>query len=221
MVATFRGVDWGGQAGPFKRVNVRSHPSAPARWEWGDRCRHSVKRSGRTVQLTAVRETSRNDGRWRCWDGGLQTPENSSFGYFTDFIFILQILIFILQILFCSFYFTDFILLYRFHFLFYRFYFTDFIFILQILFLFYRFYFAVFILQILFYILFTDFILYFTDFILQIYFYFSFYFKDYNWHWAALQWIFSNNNNKIRKKSVVSSSFNFCWLKASLQLKMV
>ncbi len=37
MVATFRGVDWGGQAGPFKRVNVRSHPSAPARWEWEDR----------------------------------------------------------------------------------------------------------------------------------------------------------------------------------------
>ena len=28
-------MDWGGQAGPFKRVNVRSHPSAPARWEWG------------------------------------------------------------------------------------------------------------------------------------------------------------------------------------------
>ena len=55
-------MDWGGQAGPFKRVNVRSHPSAPARWEWGDRCRHSVKRSGRTVQLTAVRQTSRNDG---------------------------------------------------------------------------------------------------------------------------------------------------------------
>ena len=48
-------MDWGGQAGPFKRVNVRSHPSAPARWEWGDRCRPSVKRSGRTVQLTAVR----------------------------------------------------------------------------------------------------------------------------------------------------------------------
>ena len=63
VVATFRGVDWGGQAGPFKRVNVRSHPSAPARWEWGDRCRYSVKRSGKTVQLTAVRETSRNDGR--------------------------------------------------------------------------------------------------------------------------------------------------------------
>jgi len=35
VVATFRGVDWGGQAGPFTRVNVRSHPSAPARWEWG------------------------------------------------------------------------------------------------------------------------------------------------------------------------------------------
>ena len=220
MVATFRGVDWGGQAGPFKRVNVRSHPSAPARWEWGgggggDRCRHLVKKSGRTVQLTAVRETSRNDGRRRCWDGGLQTPENSSFGYFTDFIFILQIL-------FCSFYFTDFILLYRFHYLFYRFYFfifTDFI--LQILF--YRlkkksFYFTDFnfILQILFwFILFCSF--YFTDFILcftlqilfsilQILFYrfifnFSFYFKDYNWHWAVLQWIFSNNNNKIRKKS--------------------
>ncbi len=130
MVATFRGVDWGGQAGPFKRVNVRSHPSAHARWEWGDRCRHSVKKSGRTVQLTAVRETSRNDGRWRCWDGGLQTPENSSFGYFTDFILILQI-----------------------YFLFYRFDFTDFNFILQILFWFYRFYFAVFILHILFYIL--------------------------------------------------------------------
>ena len=29
-------MDWGGQAGPFKRVNVGSHPSAPARWEWGD-----------------------------------------------------------------------------------------------------------------------------------------------------------------------------------------
>ena len=59
-------MDWGGQAGPFKRVNVRSHPSAPARWEWGDRCRHSVNRSGRTVQLTAVRETSRNDGTAAC-----------------------------------------------------------------------------------------------------------------------------------------------------------
>ena len=116
-MATFRGVDWGGQAGPFTRVNVRSHPSAPARWEWEDRCRHSVKRSRRTVQLTVVRETSRNDGGWRCWDGGLQTPENSSFGYFTDLIFILQILIFILQIFF---YFTDFSL----QFLFYRFYFT-------------------------------------------------------------------------------------------------
>ena len=150
MVATFRGVDWGCQAGPFNRVNVRSHPSATARWEWGDRCRHSVKRSGRTVQLTAVRETSRNDGRWRCWDGGLQTPENLSFGYFTYLIFILQILfnrfsfsilqtlfysflifyftdfIFTLQILFCRFYFTDFILLYRFHFLFHRLYFTRF-----------------------------------------------------------------------------------------------
>ena len=181
MVATFRGVDWGGQAGPFKRVNVRSHPSAPARWEWGDRCRHSVKRSGRTVQLTAVRETSRNDGRWRCWDGGLQTPENSSFGYFTDLIFILQILfyrfsfnftdfIFILQILLYFtdfiFYFTDFILLvsnflfYRFHCFFYRFYF-----------LFYR---------LIFY--FTDFIFYFTDFILPIYFLFYgfyFYFTDF------------------------------------------
>ena len=183
MVATFRGVDWGGQAGPFKRVNVRSHPSAPARWEWGDRCRHSVKRSGRTVQQTAVRETSRNDGRWRCWDGGLQTPENSSFGYFTYLIFILQILwqilIFFLQIL--SFYFTDSILLYRFHFLFYRlfysfliFYFTDFNFN------FYRFLF--FILQNLFCsFYFTDFILLyrfdFTDliFILQILFC-SFYF---------------------------------------------
>ena len=74
------GRGWGGQAGPFKRVNVRSHPSAPARWEWGDRCRHSVKRSGRTVQLTAVRETSRSDGRWRRWDSGLQTLGNSSFG---------------------------------------------------------------------------------------------------------------------------------------------
>ncbi len=31
------------------------------------------------------------------WDSGLQTPENSSFGYFTDFI--LQILCFILQII--------------------------------------------------------------------------------------------------------------------------
>ncbi len=166
MVATFRGVDWGGQAGPFKRVNVRSHPSAPARWEWGDRCRHSVKRSGRTVQLTAVRETSRNDGRWRCWDGGLQTPENSSFGYFTDLIFILQILF------------------YRFYFLFYRFYFylTDFI--LQ--FLFYRFYFTLqisfSILQTLFYsfefFYFTDFNFNFTDFIFQILFC-SFYFTDF------------------------------------------
>ena len=74
-------MDWGGKAGPFKRVNVRSYPSAPARWEWGDRCRHSVKRVGRTVQLTAVRETSRSDGRWRRWDSGLQTLGNSSFGY--------------------------------------------------------------------------------------------------------------------------------------------
>ena len=178
--------------------------------------------------------------------------------YFTDFI--LQIAIFILQILFlfyrfffCSFYFTDFILLYRFHFLFYRLYFTRFSFLilqislllLQILFLFYRFifYFTDFILQIL--ILLYRFYFYFTDFILQFLFYifyfsftlqilfsvlqilfhrfifnFSFYFKDYNWHWAVLQWIFSNNN-KIRKKSVVFSSFNFCWLKASLQIKMV
>ncbi len=31
------------------------------------------------------------------WDSGLQTPENSSFGYFTDFI--LQIWCFILQII--------------------------------------------------------------------------------------------------------------------------
>ncbi len=38
---------------------------------------------------------------------GVETPENSSFGYFTDFIFILQILILILEIFF---YFTDFIL---------------------------------------------------------------------------------------------------------------
>ena len=73
-------MDWGGQAGPFKRVNVRSHPSAPARWEWEDRCRHPVKRSGRTVQPTAVREASRSDGRWRRWDSGLHTPGNSSFG---------------------------------------------------------------------------------------------------------------------------------------------
>ena len=120
--------------------------------------------------------------------------------YFTDFIFILQIL-------FCSFYFTDFILLYRFHYLFYRLYFTHFYFILQIslfllqilffilqilfyrfkkkctdfilqiLILFYRFYFDFtdFILQFLFYrfyfmFYFTDSIFYFTDFILQIYF---------------------------------------------------
>ena len=195
MVATFRGVDWGCQAGPFKRVNVRSHPSAPARWEWGDRCRHSVKRSGRTVQLTAVRETSRNDGRWRCWDGGLQTPENSSFGYFTDLIFILQILFYRLQFLFYRFYFPDFIL----QFLFYRFYFT-----LQISFsilqtLFYSFlifYFTDFIVSS------TDFIFYFTDlfFILQILFYrfyfilqilfCSFYFTDFIFYFT-LQILFS------------------------------
>ena len=188
MVATFRGVDWGCQAGPFKRVNVRSHPSAPARWEWGDRCRHSVKRSGRTVQLTAVRETSRNDGRWRCWDGGLQTPENSSFGYFTDLIFILQILflqiaIFILQILFSRFYFPVFILQILFYFTDFIFYFTDFI-LLVFNILFYRFYCFFY----RFYFLFYWFILYFTDFILFYRFYFAvfilqilflFYFTDF------------------------------------------
>ena len=135
----------------------------------------------RTVQLTAVRDTSRNDGRWKRWDSGLQTPENSSFGYFTNFIL----------------YFTDFILFYRFYCLFYRFYFTEFIvystdFIVQILILFDRFYL-------------TYLIFYFTDFILKI-------ITELNCTAVNIQ--------QQQQNSGFSSS-HFCWLKASLQLKMV
>ena len=95
----------------------------------GNRCHHSVKRSGRTVQLAAARETSRNDG---VETAACKLQKIRALA-------ILQILFYRFYFIF---YFTDFILFLFLFFIFYStdfiVYSTDFIFILQILF--YRFF---------------------------------------------------------------------------------